>query len=189
MLKTIFKDMAVERGFKSDPERDSSLEFGVSVTAGKEYMYFRIGKIVAQRAGLEPKDRMALAFDERTGFGVLKPHPKGWVLQSGDPKAESPPLTLRATYQDKWPYIEKLQKCRDVKSRDKVLEFYFPVGTTFGKMQEAVPDELYEEHRDIIENGKPAGRKGKKNGHGYRREADKAPRLKDGKPYGRRHND
>jgi hypothetical protein len=189
MLKTIFKDSAVERGFKSDPKRDASLEFSVSETAGIEYMYFRIGRTIAQRAGLRPKDRVALAYDEKTKLGVLKPHPKGWVLQSGDPKSDNPPLVLRVTWRDDWPYLDKVGVCKDVVARDQVLEFYFPEGTTFGKMKEVVPDELYEEHRDIIENGKPAGRKGKKDGHSFRRESDKAPRMKDGKPYGRRHND
>jgi hypothetical protein len=178
MMKTIFKDSAVG-SFKADPRRDASLEFAVIKISGKDFLYFRVGKALAQKAGLKPKDRVSLAYDERTKLGLLKPHAKGWALQSGDANAENPPLVLRATYQDDWPYLSELSACKDVISRERVLEFKFPDATTFGKMEEALPDEPEEE--EVMPEKRTRRTTKSQNG--------KILGIRDGKPYGRRCDD
>jgi hypothetical protein len=188
MFKTL-KAEGRRRGYQESPNREGNLEFRIGLITGKEYMFFRIGKIVAQKAGFRDKDRVVLDVDETNKRGILRLDPAGWTLQKTGAEQEHPPLYLKGTWQDGYPYIKVPSKCLNVIAKNQRIEFQFPEKTTFGESVEAIPDELYEEHRDIIENGKPAGRKGKKDGHSFRREADKAPRMKDGKPYGRRHND
>lgn len=190
MFRTIKKSENVRRGYQENPAKEGALEFKIGQTNGKDYIFFRIGKIVAQKAGFRKKDEIVLDVDEEGNRGVLRPEAGGWALQKTGREQEYPPLQWKATWQkdERHPYIKAAAMCDKVIAKNQRIEFYFPKGTTFGA-KDAVVDELYEEHRDIVESGKPAGKKGKKNGHGYRREADKAPRLKDGKPYGRRHND
>lgn len=210
-LMTLLKDQGVKRGFQADPEREGSLEFGVSSIAGKDFIIFRIGRVVAQRAGLKVKDRVMLDID-RSGAGysgALKPNPKGWSLQSADPKSENPALILRITWRDKWPYLDKLTACSDVIAKNHSLTFLFPEGTTLGKptqeevlreldesrkkvehkgeVPDGVLEEVYQEHKEIVERDLP--RKKRKEDRPTRRESDKAPMMKNGRPYGRRKGD
>lgn len=197
-LMTLLKDKDVKRGFHADPDRERALEFGVSSISGTEFMLFRIGRIVAQAAGFKAKDRVTIVVDKQDKDGSLyarlEPNPKGWVLQAADPKADNPSLVLRITWRDKWPYLGKMTACQRVTAKDFRINFIFPEGTTLGKPEpvlemipEGVPEEVYNEHKEIVERDLPR-RKKKDNGH-FRRKADKAPSMKDGKPYGRRYND
>lgn len=133
MLRTITKDAMAKIPAASN--RSGNLEFQVAKIRGIEYLYFRIGSIVAQRAGLKPKDKVILVWDDETGFGAIRPGPDGWALQSGNLKVDDPPLVLRVTRkvdETNPPYLEKMGVCQKVKALDHALEFYFPVGTTFG---------------------------------------------------------
>lgn len=188
MLQTIFKDK--QRGGSQDASREGTLEFHVMTVSGKEYMHFRIGRKVAERAGLRVGDKIVFAYDpsHKTLQGEIKPDPRGWALQAVG-KTDNPPLWVRITYQDERPYLSKAGVCTDVIAKGQELTFNFPDGTTFGKPEEDAPSALYVAHKEIVENGKPKGRKGRRDGHEFRRRSDEAPRTKEGKPYGRRHND
>lgn len=179
MLKIYTKETPSLRGTSTN-DRAGNLEFKVTKINGVEYLYFRIGKTVAQRAGLKAKDRVYLAVDDETGFGVLKPNPKGWVLQSGDLKAEEPPLVLRVTRKPEHPYLAEMGVCGSVKATGNALEFYFPEGTKFEEGQPEEISEVYREHEALV-NGRKRSRKDepKKNGC----------RVREGKPYGRRATD
>lgn len=181
MLRTITKDDMAKIPAVSN--RSGNLEFQVARIRGIEYLYFRIGSIVAQRAGLKPKDKVILAWDDETGFGAMRPAKDGWALQSGNLKVDDPPLVLRVTRkvdEKNPPYLEKMGVCKNVKALDHSLEFYFPEGTTFGAAKPKQDDELYDKHRRIVERERRPTRK------------DELPLGEyglDGKPYRRRATD
>ena len=188
MLKKLMKEN-IRKGREFDATREGRLEYGVSKVKGIDSVYIRIGSTVAERAGLRPKDEIRIEYDDETGEGYLKPSPGGWALQAIG-KTEFPPLFLRVTWNKDWPYVEGFRPCRRVIAKNQSLEFIFPEGTKFnGKEAEipvSVPVELYKEHKEIVEKGR---RKSRKDGHAFRRKADKAPSMRDGKPYGRREGD
>ena len=185
MLKTITKESAFGKG-SANSERAGNLEFHVAKIRGKEFLYFRIGSIVAQRSGLKVKDRVALQWDDETGYGAIKPSPKGWALQSGNIESSDPPLVLRVTRKkdDNPPYLEKLAQCQAVKASGNSLEFYFPDGTTFGDKRAEDVSAIYREHKEIVERGRST-----RKDEPHKRIGNGAPKMKHGKPYGRRATD
>lgn len=185
-MKIVSKESV--KGVISTQERAGNLEFCTTVINGTEYVYFRVGRNVAERAGLKIGDKVELAWDDEEKKGRISPSPKGWALQSGNIKAENPPLVLRVTRKEAdWPRLEKIAKCRNVKLAANSLEFNFPEGTVFEgkpirglevqkrKAAESAPS-LFEEHKAIIEGNR-------------RRDGDARIRMRDGKPYGRRATD
>lgn len=169
-----------------DSDRAGNLDFGVAVVRGKPYMYFRIGSIVAQRSGLRRGDKVAVAWNPETGAGVIKPHPDGWTLQSGNMKIEdNPPLTVRITrkkHKELQPYLKKVGECQNVKAVANSLEFTFPEGTIFGEPEKETEagDELFERHKRLVERERRPTRK------------DETPDGMfdtEGKPYRRRASD
>ena len=180
MLKIYTKETPSLRGAATN-ERAGNLEFKVTKINGVEYLYFRIGKTVAQRAGLKAKDRVVMGADPDTGFGVLKPGPKGWVLQSGDLSSEEPPLVLRVTRKKEHPYLAEMGVCTEVKATGNSLEFFFPKGTEFEEGEPEEISEVYREHEALVTGKKRKTRKDEPKRNGCR--------VRDGKPYGRRATD
>lgn len=167
-----------------DSDRAGNLDFSVAVVRDKPYLYFRIGSIVAQRAGLRRGDKVMVLWNPETGAGIIKPHPDGWTLQSGNMKIEdNPPLTVRITrkkYKKRQPYLKKVGECRNVKAVSNTLEFMFPEGTIFGEPEEVVEDELFETHKKLVERDRRPTRKDEVSLGEFDRE---------GKPYRRRSTD
>ena len=67
------------------------------------------------------------------------------------------------------------------------------IGIKFAKKSEVKEkepvDELFEEHKKIAEREERVNKKAVKQAIPLRRESDKAPMMRDGKPYGRRKED
>src|SRR5687768_6538633 len=187
-MKVITKEST--KGAVPKNDRSGNLEFCSAVINGTEYIYFRIGKNVARSAGLRRGDKVVILWDDNTARCRIEPRADGWALQSGNMKAEEPPLTLRVTRKldDMYPRLEKIGKCREVKAVGNTLEFLFPLGTVFTNdplkpKEEDKTDLLFQEHKDLIEGKKrPATRCSEPNGGSL-------IRYKDGKIYGRRSTD
>lgn len=168
-----------------DSDRAGNLDFSVAVVRGKPYLYFRIGSIVAQRAGLRRGDKVMVLWNPETGAGIIKPSPDGWTLQSGNMKIEdNPPLTVRITRKKRsdkrQPYLKKVKECLNVKAVANTLEFTFPEGTIFGEPEEGVEDELFEKHKKMVERDRRPTRKDEVSAGMFDGE---------GKPYKRRSSD
>ncbi len=164
------KVVSMENKVSRDPENHSGVRFSIVTIRGKEYCKFRIGKDIAKKMGLRPKDRMNLGFAADSGMGVLQrvKIPDGWSLGSGDTaEPDFPPLVLVFTWYRRLPRVEESSLCEDAridKSLDGIV-FKFPELTIFPvkeakeEIKEAPKkirkvkkvDELYEQHKAMIE--------------------------------------
>lgn len=175
-MKIVTKETV--KGAVSENDRAGNLEFCSTLINDQEFIYFRIGKNVAKAAGLRRGDKVVFGWEESNGFGRIEPRADGWALQSGNLKADDPPLVLRVTRKrEDMPLLEKIDKCTKVKVVGNSLEFYYPEGTKYkGRMDKkgkppARENTLWHEHKAIVE--------------GNRRPI----RYRDGNPYGRRSTD
>ena len=207
MLKSAL-DILEEAGKVAVSGNEYSIMFStiLNKSNGARYSHWRIGRKLAEKAGIALGDGVMFYADKNTRQGMLKvvPYVKGkaWKLQTGDIKlGEKPPLVLRITWREGFPSISGKALCTDVVAGNREIKFKYPKGTSFDKLaelgdanedadacQNEPEDELYEKHKEII---KKEERVSKKQGNGThsRRQSDKAPEWKDGKPYGRRASD
>lgn len=180
---------------------DNSLVF--DTTGKKPFIYFRIGRELARKAGLSLDDRVLFGIDEEKGIARLYADPLGWKLVSGNVKSDDPPLVLRATWQPGFPSIASATRCEDVIAKTRSIIFKFPKGTSFGAMAkkpsksvnlleaprkepEIEEDNLYVQHKELIEREAGIVRKPVKPVYDCTPEA---PEMRNGKPYGRRATD
>ena len=180
---------------------DNSLVF--DTTGKKPFIYFRIGRELARKAGLSLDDRVLFGIDRENGLAKLYADPLGWKLVSGNVKSDDPPLVLRATWQPGFPSIASATKCEDVIARTRSIIFKFPEGTSFGplakkpgkalnllevqrKEPEIEQDTLYIQHKELVEREAGIVKKPVKPVYDCTPEA---PEMRYGKPYGRRKTD
>ena len=183
-------------GFKADPARENGLFFATHTTGKLPFVFFRIGRELARKAGLALGDTVLFEWDEATGKGRIQPNLNGWKLVSGNTKSEDPPLILRVTWRESYPSIGEPGMCGEVIARSKCITFTYPKGTSYAglakkveKTKEETPDELYVEHKKLVEREERVNKKAR-NGNGIGIPvAGSALMLKDGLPYGRRKGD
>lgn len=186
-------------GFRADPSRENGLFFATHASGKMPFVFFRIGRELARKAGLAIGDTVIFEWDEGTGKGRISSNPKGWKLVSGNTKSDEPPLILRVTWRKGYPSIAEPAMCSDVIAKARSITFTYPEGVSYGELAKKMerkdeekakteePDPLYEEHKKIAEREEKINKKARKdlkNG-----ECCKAPFMKDGKPYGRRATD
>lgn len=131
-----------------------------SASKGKtHYIYLRIGRNIARKAGLRPGDQLKLEFDDETMDGWLIPSPEGNVLINGDQKIHAedyPPLIFKMTWAEELPSIAVKTAVKDVIiTSSQHLKFKFPPGTSFLALADGVhaeeESELYQEHKEMVE--------------------------------------
>ena len=198
----IIKQSSIKKGvggFKASSESDNGLFFATHAvkTPGKyPFIFFRIGRELARKAGLAPGDTVLFGIDDETGIAKIYADKHGWKLVSGNTKSDNPPLILRVTWREGFPSIADPAMCKDVIARSRSISFRFPDKTSYNGLakksevkEEEPVDELFEEHKKIAEREERVNKKAVKQAIPLRRESDKAPMMRDGKPYGRRKED
>lgn len=183
-------------GFQTNPENDNNILFSTPLGPDKKryFLNFRIGREVAAKAGFSEDDTVVLRWDKENFIGLIEAVPTeagGWKLSKGS-KSDKPPLVLRFTWHEKFPSTAKTVLCKVTKMGSRSIQFKFPDNTSFGelaKKDDAQFDELYEHHRDMVESSNMESARRPKKQELNRRRTDKAPIMKDGKPYGRRKGD
>ena len=183
-------------GFQVNPENDNNILFSTPLGPDKKRYFnnFRIGREVATKAGFSDDDVVVLRWNVEHRVGLIEAvaaEKGGWKLAKGS-KSEKPPLVLRFTWHKKYPSTAKTVLCKVIKIAPRYIQFKFPENTSFGEL--AKPDdeqfdELYEHHRGMVDKCHMESARRPKKQELNRRKADKAPMMKDGKPYGRRKGD
>ena len=183
-------------GFQTNPENDNNILFSTPLGPDKKRYFnnFRIGREIAAKAGFSEDDAVVLKWDKENFIGLIEAVPSeagGWKLSKGS-KSERPPLVLRFTWHEKFPSTAKTVLCKVTKTGPRSIQFKFPDNTSFGEL--AKPDdeqfdELHERHRGMVDKCHMESARRPKKQELNRRKADKAPMMKDGKPYGRRKGD
>lgn len=196
----IIKKSSVKPGLgggRATTESDNGLFFathGAAAHGKYPFIFFRIGRELAKKAGLALGDSVMFGIDDATGIAKIYADKNGWKLVSGNSKSDNPPLVLRVTWREGFPSIAEPAMCTDVIARARSISFKYPKATSFdglakkpAKAVKATPknepvDELYEEHKKIAEREEMVNKKAVK-------PTIEEFSMKDGKPYGRRKGD
>lgn len=151
--------------------------FSVAQSGKTKYLFIRVGREIAKKVGLRPGDMVDLTWNPETREGWIEPAPIGRKLITGDEKVDTPPVIFKQTWSPKLPFIaEKMAMENVTLCGSHGIKFTFPKETVFADMPgEETTDELYQEHKKLIESNRPIKRR--------------KPTTKDGKPYGRRAGD
>jgi hypothetical protein len=122
------------------------------------FLRIRIGKLVAEKAGLKAGDKVELEWDKESRLGFIVQNPEGWVLnglkrlKAGEKENGYQPLQLRYTWYRGLPSIHEPKLCREVvvikgDLGDTTTQFVFPEGTSFDRLAE----------QPKIQEGDPSG--------------------------------
>lgn len=194
----IIKKASVKPGLgggRATTESDNGLFFathGAAAHGKYPFIFYRIGRELAKKAGLALGDSVMFGIDDATGIAKIYADKNGWKLVSGNSKSDNPPLVLRVTWREGFPSIDEPAMCTDVIARARSISFKYPKATSFDglakkgeRVKEVVKEEvdpLFEEHRKIAEREERINKKAVK-------PTIEEYSMKDGKPYGRRKGD